>query len=257
MTNNVTFIEKGDGPPLIFLHGIGATAKGWQYQVDAFAADYRPIALDLPGYGGSTILSEMTFPNLTQWLHEFIATHNLEHPILIGTSFGGMIVQTYLAMYPDQTRAAVLTGTSPAFGRKDGDWQKKFVKARLDPLDAGNTMADLAPEMVKNLVGSGAAAAGVALAQQDIGSVSNDTFRAAVLCLVDFDQRENLGKINIPCLLLVGEEDKNAPPPMMEKMASKITNAQFEMLPRLGHLAHLEEPTMFNKVLKDFLDTVQ
>jgi pimeloyl-ACP methyl ester carboxylesterase len=254
MSQKTTYLEQGTGPPLIFLHGIGVTAVGWRYQLDEFSADYQTIALDLPGYGGSEPLPQVTFPNLARWLHEFLTAQQLEQPILVGNSYGGMIVQEYQALYPGQTRAAVLTGTSPAFGRKEGDWQQKFIRARLAPLDEGKTLADLAPQIVRGLVGSEAIAEGIALAQESMATVSNETFRAAVRCLVEFDRRENLGQIDIPCLLLVGAEDTNAPPAVMEKMAAKIAGASFRCLPRLGHLAHLEDPARFNAELRTFLD---
>ena len=252
-----SYQEAGGGRPLIFLHGIGGNADTWRYQLEAFADEYRVIALDLPGYGRSDLLPHTTFPALAQWLHEFIVTHQLENPILVGNSFGGMIVQEYLAAYGGGgLTAVVLYGTSPAFGRKDGKWQQKFIRARLQPLDDGQTMAELAPTIVKGLVGSGATAAGIELARQGVAAVAEETFRTAVMTLVQFDQRANLGNIHLPCLLLVGEEDSNAPPPMMEKMATYIPHAQFVCLPQLGHLAHVENPQLFNDALHLFLESV-
>jgi 3-oxoadipate enol-lactonase len=168
-----------------------------------------------------------------------------------------MMAQEYLALYPGQTRAVVLYGTSPAFGRREGEWQQQFIKTRLGPLDEGKTMAELAPDMVKGLIGSNAKAARLALAQQAMATVPETTFRAGLLCLLEFDRRDNLGQIDIPCLLLAGEEDTNAPAPMMEKMASKIPGAQFRCLPKLGHLAHLEDPVMFNTELQAFLNQLK
>ncbi len=246
------FIEIGSGSPLLFLHGIGGNAETWQYQLPYFAKDYRVIAVDLPGYGRSDPLPKMTFPALAQWLHELLVTYNLEKTLLVGHSFGGMIVQEYLATYNSDATAIVLYGTSPAFGRKEGAWQQKFVRGRLQPLDDGQTMRDLAPSIAKGLVGSGAKPAGIVLAERGIAAVPDDTFRDSVLCLVDFDQRANLGQIKIPCLVLAGEEDRNAPSPMMKKMAGQIPAAEFVSLPQLGHMAHLESPALFNDTLQTF-----
>ncbi|MEM7346046.1 MAG: alpha/beta hydrolase [Chloroflexota bacterium] len=247
------FLEKGAGQPVVFLHGIGANAAGWHYQLEGLSDNYRVIALDLPGYGDSDPLETVSFPDYAQWLHEFLTEQQLEQPVLVGNSYGGMITQEYLALYPGRVRAAILTGTSPAFGRKEGEWQQKFINARLGPLDAGKTMVDLAPHIAKGLVGSGGSAEGMALAQTGIAAVPEETFRAAVHCLITFDRRDNLAKIDIPCLLLVGEEDNNAPAPMMEKMAGKISTAQFHCFPKLGHLLHLEDPVQFNQVVRTFL----
>lgn len=253
MVIDLSYLEQGHGPALVFLHGIGGNAASWRYQLAEFSHAYRAIAWDMPGHGDSAMVSEPSFPKYAQYLHEFLAEHKIEQPILVGHSIGGMIVQEFMATYPNLTRAAVLYATSPAFGPKGGAWQQQFIRERLGPLDEGKTMAELAPHIVKSLIGSRAAAAGIALATQSMAAVPEHTYRATMLCLLDFDRREALGKINIPCLLVTGEEDTNALPAMMEKMAAKIPGAQFRCLPGLGHLAHLENPTAFNAVLGAFL----
>jgi 3-oxoadipate enol-lactonase len=249
----VSFVDRGRGRPVVFLHGIASAGGTWQYQVDAFAGRYRVVALDLPGFGDCDALQEMTFEALSGWLQDFLVDHQLQEPVLVGHSFGGMIVQEYLAAFPGRAAGVVLYGTSPAFGPKDGPWQQAFIRARLQPLDEGKTMAELAPEGVQNMVGSGAGAEGIALATDGYGAVEEASFRAAVHCLADFDQRENLHKIDVPCLVLVGEEDGNAPARMMKKMAGNIRGSRYVCLPRLGHLAHLEDPALFNAALNDFL----
>ena len=247
------FIEAGSGPALVFLHGIGGRAETWRYQLERFADAYHVIALDLPGYGRSDALPEMSLPALAEWLNGLLTVYDLEDSILVGHSLGGMIVQEYLAAYDGGVTAVVLYATSPAFGPKDGEWQQQFIRRSLQPLDQGKTMHELAPSIARGMVGSAGSAEGVELARQGVAAASSETYRASVMCLVDFDQRANLDKIEIPCLALVGEEDRNAPAPMMEKMAGHIPTGDFVSLPHLGHLAHLENPDLFNKVLQTFL----
>jgi 3-oxoadipate enol-lactonase len=253
MSIHLSYLEQGHGPALVFLHGIGGSAAGWRYQLNEFSRVYHAVAWDMPGYGGSSPLPEPGFPQFAHCLREFLAEHRLEQPILVGHSIGGMIIQEFLATYPGLTRAAVLYATSPAFGRKDGAWQQQFIRERLEPLDQGKTMAQLAPHIVQSLIGPGATAAGIALATQSMAAVPENTYRATMRCVLDFDRRETLGQINLSCLLIAGEADSNAPPAMMEKMAAKIPGAQFRCLPNLGHLAHMEDPAAFNAVLWPFL----
>jgi 3-oxoadipate enol-lactonase len=94
---------------------------------------------------------------------------------------------------------------------------------------------------------------GRALAIDLMGATPAATYRAAVLCLVKFDERANLPNIRCPVLCLVGEHDRNAPPPMMQRMAAKIPGAQYLCLPGVGHLPNLEAPHIFNKAVLDFL----
>jgi 3-oxoadipate enol-lactonase len=253
MLTKLSFLEQGDGPALVFLHGIGGNAASWRDQLAEFAGSYRTLAWDMPGYGHSPLLPELTFPAYAACLHDFLVEHTVEQPVLIGHSIGGMIVQEYMATYPGAARAVVLYATSPAFGRKDGDWQQKFIQDRLRPLDAGQTMVELAPQIVHNLVGSAVTAAGRALAIQSMAAVPEATYRATMHCLLEFDRREALSQIDIPCLLITGAEDTNAPAAMMAKMAAKIPGAQFQSLPGLGHLANMEDPAAFNVVLRTFL----
>src|SRR5690349_12955144 len=131
--------------PVVFLHGIGGAARVWAPQVASFAAaGFRPVALDLPGYGARPAVDSMDFEALAADLETTVARLQLDRPILVGHSMGGMIAQTALRRRPDGYRAAVLVGTSPAFGNPQGDFQTKFVADRLGPLDAGKTMPELA-----------------------------------------------------------------------------------------------------------------
>ena len=249
-------IEAGVGQPIVFLHGMAANAHSFHYQVTAFSERHRAIALDLPGYGESSTLPTTTFPTLAVWLRDALTQLEVDNPILVGHSYGGMIVQEYLASCDDPVCAVVLYATSPAFGNPDGEWQQKFIHARLAPLDAGNAMADLAPQIARTLVGPKVQPDGVARVQAGIADTKEETFRTTVHTLVTFEQRSNLSNITIPCLCVVGEEDSNASPSVVEKMATKIPDADFVCLPGLGHMAHVEDSYAFNAALTSFLSCV-
>ena len=182
-----------------------------------------------------------------------IDQRGLNRPILVGHSMGGMIAQTALRRRPDGYAAAVFACTSPAFGSADGAFQTKFVADRLGPLDAGKTMADLAPKMVDRMIGPAADPAGCAHAVEVMSAVPADTYRAAVRCLVGFDERANLAKIAVPVLCLAGEKDPNAPAAGVERMAGKIPGARYVCLPGVGHLPNLEAPAAFDAAILDFL----
>lgn len=241
-------------PAVVFLHGIGGAARGWAPQAEAFAkAGFDPVPLDLLGYGARPAVDSMTFEDLAADVETVIDQRKLQRPILVGHSMGGMIAQTLLRRRPDGYRAAVLIGTSPAFGNPEGDFQKQFVAARLAPLESGKTMPELASEIVDGMMGPKPDAKGRALAIDLMGATPASTYRAAVLCLVQFDERASLGAIRCPVLCLVGEHDRNAPPLMMERMAAKIPGAQYVCLPGVGHLPNLEAPQVFDKAVLDFI----
>jgi 3-oxoadipate enol-lactonase len=240
-------------PPLVFLHGIGGAARAWSGQLEAFSDRYRTIAWDMPGYGGSAPPAQFSIPGFADALQDFLQAAGAIKPILVGHSIGGMIVQQLLAKNPGIAGAVVLAQTSPAFGKPDGDWQKSFIAARLGPLDRGETLALLAPSLVKELAGDNPDIAGMELARDCMAAVPEATYRATMLALMGFDLRSALKNISVPTLLLSGSKDNNAPAPMMAKMASYIPSASYAELEGVGHLANLERPDAFNAALDSFL----
>jgi len=240
-------------PPLVFLHGIGGAARAWRGQLDFFVGRYRVVAWDMPGYGGSAPLSTVSIAALADAFRDFLRQIDASKPILVGHSIGGMIVQQLLAKDSSIARAVVLAQTSPAFGKADGDWQKEFIAARLGPLDRGETMISLAPMLVRELVGDDPDPAGIDLARECMAAVPASTYRATMLALLGFDQRGALKNIAVPTLVLSGSKDKNAPAPMMAKMASYIPSASYVELEGAGHLVNLERPAIFNAALDRFL----
>ena len=240
-------------PPLVFLHGIGGAGRAWHGQLDFFKHRYRTIAWDMPGYGGSAPLPTVSIAALADALQGFLQQVRAMKPILVGHSIGGMIVQQLLAKHPRIASAIVLAQTSPAFGKPDGDWQKAFIEARLGPLDRGETLAALAPSLVKNLVGDDPDIGGMELARDCMASVPEASYRATMMSMLGFDQRNVLKDIVVPTLLLSGSKDKNAPAPMMAKMATYISSARYFELEGVGHLANLEQPGAFNAALDSFL----
>lgn len=240
-------------PTLVFLHGIGGAARAWRGQIEAFSDRYRAMAWDMPGYGGSAPLPAVSIATLADALRDFLKEVGAAKPILVGHSIGGMIVQQWLTKHPDAAAAVVLAQTSPAFGKADGDWQKEFIGARLGPLDRGETMASLAPTLVKELVGDDADVRGMELARDCMAAVPEASYRASMLALLGFDRRHGLKNIAVPTLVLSGSRDKNAPAPMMAKMATYIPSATYVELEGAGHLVNLERPAAFNAALDSFL----
>ncbi len=251
----IRYLESGDpgGTPILFLHGIGGAARAFAPQLDHFGQAYRAIAWDMPGYAGSVPLPLVTMEALAAALAGFIRALRLERPVLVGHSIGGMVVQRLLAEAPDAARAVVLAQTSATFGSKDPAWAEAFIRARLGPLDAGRSVAQIAPAAIAELVGDGADAAGVALAQDCMAEVPDSTFRDMVLAMPGFDARDALPRIAAPTLVLSGTADRNAPPSGMERMAARIPGARYVALEGAGHLAYAERPAAFNAAVDGFL----
>jgi 3-oxoadipate enol-lactonase len=199
-------------------------------------------------------LPAVSISALADALQDFLLQVGATNPILVGHSIGGMIVQQLLSKSPDIAGAIVLAQTSPAFGKPDGDWQKSFIDARLGPLDRGETLASLAPSLVRELVGDDPDASGIQLARDCMAAVPEATYRATMLALMGFDLRHALKNIAVPTLVLSGSKDNNAPAPMMAKMASYIPSARYVEIEGAGHLVNLERAEAFNAALDQFLE---
>lgn len=264
-----TLVKTGDGrfayeaagdpdkTPLVFLHGIGGAARAWRGQISTFSDRYHALAWDMPGYGGSAPLDGVSISTLADALQDFLHQIGAPKPVVIGHSIGGMIVQQWLTKHPRRASAVVLAQTSPAFGKTEGAWQKQFIEDRLGPLDRGESMKALAPSLVKELVGEDPDPDGMQVARDCMASVPEASYRAMMLALLGFDQRKALGNIVVPTLILSGSKDKNAPAPMMAKMATYIPSASYVELEGAGHLVNLERPKAFDAALDQFLKTIE
>jgi 3-oxoadipate enol-lactonase len=241
------------GPAVLFLHGIGGDAECFRPQLAHFGREFRAIAWNMPGYGGTPLLPQTTFPALADAVAALLDARGIARVHLVGHSLGGMIAQEFATRHPGSLASLTLSGTTAAFGKPDGDFQQEFIRQRLAPLEAGKAMADLAASLVGGLIGPAPDPAGMAIALASMGRVPPETYRAALECLVGFDRRDALPHIAVPTLLIAGGADTTAPAAVMERMAAKIPGARFVALPGAGHLANLEQPAVFNRVLEDFL----
>lgn len=257
------FTLLGAGPVLLMLHGIGGGHLAFAPQVETFAGmGYRAVAWDMPGYGSSPPIEPYTFKGLAERCIALIEalTRSADDPslgprpvILLGHSMGGMVAQEVVARRPGLVSRLILCGTSAAFGKPDGDWQRSFVASRTAPLDAGQSMADLAATLVPQMTGPQALPEGLRLAQHCMAQVPAATYRRALDCLMGFDRQAHLAAIRVPTLLLAGEHDRNAPPAVMRRMAEQITGSRYVELPGVGHLQNLEAPEAFDEAVLAFL----
>jgi 3-oxoadipate enol-lactonase len=254
MTAVPTFTTLGGGPTVLMLHGIGGGHLSFAPQVETLASSgYRAVAWDAPGYGHSAPIEPYTFKGLAQSCIQLIEGLKCGQVVLVGHSMGGMVAQEVVARRPELVSRLVLCGTSPAFGKPDGEWQREFIESRTAPLDAGKSMAELAETLVPQMVGPGSLPEGVRLATHCMGLVPAATYRRALECLVTFDRRNMLERIGVPTLLIAGEHDRNAPPAVMKKMAAAIPRSTYIEMKGIGHLQNLEAPEDFDGLLLNFL----
>lgn len=250
-----TFTSLGSGPTILMLHGVGGGHRVFAPQVETLAlAGYRAVAWDMPGYGHSAPIDPYNFKGLA---HSCITLIEALEPggsvILLGHSMGGMVAQEVVARRPDLVNTLVLCATSAGFGATDEAWSTRFIAQRLDPLDAGQSMAQLAQSLLPQVVGPAALPEGLQLAMHCMAQISPVTYRHAVQALPFFDRAADLARIHVPTLLLAGALDQTAPPRLMQRMGAAIGGSTYTELPGVGHLPQLEAPEAFDAAVLDFL----
>lgn len=243
---------------VVMLHGVGGGRDAWSDATGGTGgvladAGYLAIAPDLPGYGDSPTVTPYTMAALADAVVALVESVGAARTVLVGHSMGGMVAQEVVATRPGLVHALVLSGTSPAFGKPDGDWQRRFLTERLAPLDAGQGMAALAPGLARGMAAPDADPQRVARCADVMARVPEATYRAALHAIVGFDRRADLPRLAVPTLCLAGECDRNASPAVMQRMAQAIPGAEYRCLPGVGHLANMEAPAPFHAALLDFL----
>ncbi|MDW5441706.1 alpha/beta fold hydrolase [Polaromonas sp. SM01] len=249
------YLERGDGDTAIFLlHGVGGGKEAWAHNQAALADQgFKTIAWDMPGYGASPAVQPCSNAMLAGALKTLIEHIGAQRNVLLGHSMGGMIAQEFAALYRTLVHGLVLHSTSPAFGKPGGDWQQQFLQSRFAPLDQGLGMAGLAETLVPGMFAPEADPARMSEARSLMAQVPAEAYRAALSAIVSFNRLSELGQIAVPTLCLAGELDLNAPPTVVEKMASRIAGADYLCLPGVGHIANIEQPALFNRAVLTFL----
>ncbi len=255
----LAYLRWGEGDRVaILLHGVGGGREAWGDALSGTGsalaqAGYMAIAPDLPGYGDSASIDPYDMAGLAARVAALIDVVRPKRCAVVGHSMGGMVALELMVWAGERVQALVLSGTSSAFGKPDGAWQAEFLAQRLAPLDAGASMAALAPGLALGMASPTAPRDAVARAAVLMSAVPQATYRCALQAIVGFNRRELLGDLRLPVLCLAGEHDRNASATLMQQMASRIAAAEFHCLPGVGHLANMEAPQPYNHALIEFL----
>ena len=246
-------------PLAVLLHGVGGGRQGWMHTGATLAAQgWRVLAADQPGYGLSPLIEPYDIAGMAEAVRRLVvwaagAQGAPGAALLVGHSMGGMVAQELMAHAPQHVSALVLAATSPAFGAPGGAWQADFLRSRFAPLDAGLGMAGLAAQLVPTMAGREATPERLAEASALMAGVPETTYRSALAALVKFDRRDALARINLPTLVVTGEDDRTAAPEVARRMAARIPGAELAIVPATGHLLMLEQPARFDAALLDFV----
>jgi pimeloyl-ACP methyl ester carboxylesterase len=251
--------DVGQGPPILFVHGFPLDHTMWRHQIAELSRDYRCLAPDLRGFGRSrvtkgTVPMEQFADDLGALLDALGVT---EPVVLCGLSMGGYIAWPFVRRHAARLRALILCDTRAVPDSADAAANRRKLAedvVRLGPELVANAMLPrlLAPDSVHQQQQLKDDLRSVILATNPHG------IAAASLGMAERgDARPLLPTIACPTLVLVGEHDVISSPTEMREIADTIPAAVFQIIPRAGHMAPLEQPAPVNQILREFLKTVR
>ena len=250
------------GPLCLFLHGIGGARGNWDAQLAAVAPVMRAAALDLRGYGDSTLGSDQSTVDAYCADILRIADHlGADKLVLVGLSYGAWLASSFAMRHPDRLAGLVLSGGCTGMSEAGPDERAAFRQSRETPLNAGQTPADFAPAVVNVIAGPQATAETRARLLQSMQAIPSATYRDALTCFTTPPERFDFAKLTMPVLMMTGEHDRLAPPAEIRGVAQRIAanpgaNVRFETIPNAGHVCNIENPTAYNHPLLAFLQAL-
>ena len=253
----ISWRETGkDGELLLFLHGLGGSRFAWEPQLKAFSDSFHCVAWDMPGYGNSQSLENLTFNSLVSSITRLLDTLEVEKAHLIGLSFGGMHALHTAILAPERVSSLVITDSSPSFGL-DGTNPEIWVEQRLEQIKLGKEPKDFAEQVLRSISGPNFEGKELENAIYAFSRINPEAFEASCRCLTTHDVINELPSINSPTLVIVGELDQETPPSYSHLLAEKIPNAHFLQVEGSGHLTPSDKPNEFNSAVASFLLSLQ
>ena len=244
--------EVGQGEVLLFLHGLGMTRTGWDPQLTDLSDRWRCVAWDMPGYGVSLPVEPLTFTAIADAAAGLLDALGVERAHVCGLSFGGQQALHFALEHPERVASLILADTSAAFG-DDGTDPDAWLEARLAPLNAGLTPADIAEPVLSSVAAPGFGGDLLQAAVASFRRISSAGLRAACECLPTHDVRDRLSEITVPTLVIVGELDEETPLAYSRDLADRIEGAELVVIDGVGHLSPCEAPEEFNATVRRFL----
>jgi len=255
------YTVNGAGPALFLLHGFTGSAASWPRHIERYAGDFTCIAVDLPGHGATASPADPARYAMARVVDDLAALCKelgLDKAAWLGYSMGGRLALGVGVLAPQIVSALVLEGASPGLAdpteraarvasdellaqRLDRDglvpfidfWERIPLFATQERLPAERRDGLRRQRLNNNPVG-------LANSLRGMGQGSQPAFH------------DRLAQINVPTLLLAGEEDAKFRL-LAQEMSTTIPNARFATIPNAGHAAHFEQPAIFDDLVLTFL----
>lgn len=247
--------DEGAGPVLLLVHGFPLDHQMWTHQFSGLAREFRLVAPDLRGFGGSSPLDgELTLASLADDLALLLDQLSIREPVTyVGLSMGGYIGWQFWSRHAQRVNALVMCDTRAAADAETAAEARRRLADRV----LAEGVPVLTEEMLPRLFAPSSPrdrAEEVRRTLEVMNSTSARTIAAAQRAMAARpDMTAALANIHVPVLAICGAEDRITPPAEMRAMAERIPGASYVEIPAAGHMAPLENPDAVNESLRRFL----
>jgi pimeloyl-ACP methyl ester carboxylesterase len=246
----MTPLRAGGGRPVVLVHGYLGGSAQWQDQLAAFSPTHDVIAPGLPGFGQSAHLpGPSSIAEFADAVMDCLDALGIGQFTLLGHSMGGMIVQNIAARHGDRLEGLVLYGTGPLGLMPERFERIETSMARLE-VDGMSATAD---RISATWFRDGMAASGYAATREIARLAHPQAAQSALIAMRDWDGRDALAHIDMPCRILWGDQDRSYRWPQVNALWKGIPGAELATIPGASHAAHIEKPLLFNLIVQDFL----
>ena len=249
--SSIYYEQMGNGPPLVLLHGNPGTHRLWRYQVDHLKSRYRLIAADMRGFGRSDkpVGADYHPFALARDVAELIRCLDLRQPVLVGLSMGSMVGLSLALNHPGSIGGLILAGTTS--DRRDRDPEQELrllAELGFDPylrkLVTSWYMPGTDPELIEWTLA-------------EVRTTELHVRQATIRALASFHVTDRLHEIDIPTLIMAGEQDGTAPADRARTIHARIPGSELVMIPGAAHMFIAEAPAQSNKTIDAFLKRIR
>ena len=252
----IGYDDVGSGDAVVFLHGFPHHRALWASQVAALVDRARCIAPDLRGFGESSVHPPYSVDQYADDLAALLDSLRIERAVVCGLSMGGYVALAFWRRHRARVRALILmdtrAGNDSAEGRERRDQMIALARQRGSEAVAdamitgmvGKRTREKCPEVVDDV-------------HRMLESAPVDGVVGALEALRDRpDSTATLETIDVPTLIVVGEDDVLTPPGEAMLLHAGIRGSTLEVIAGAGHVANVERPAAVNHVITEFLAKV-
>jgi 3-oxoadipate enol-lactonase len=246
---------EGDGPLVVLSHALACDLSMWDEQAAALRSSYRVLRYDSRGHGSTTAPEgAYTLEQLAEDAHALLSNLGLSQVHWVGLSMGGIVGQffalSHCAMLGSLTLCDTTSRSSAAAASTLWDRIRTARESGMEALVEATLQRWFTP----------AFRLGHQHVMDRVATMIRSTpvlgYVGCCQALTRFDVTDRLAALAVPALILVGDQDSNAPPDTARAMAAALPDARLTILESASHLSNLEQPAEFNRVLLEFLGRV-